>query len=237
MRIISRPFAAASIVTTRNPDSPRIHVQSPRDPTRPPLLVAHQERTPSKFRMAKWDRVASNGNRGRPAITAIAVPRGPGVKAGARRGRVLCGALTPGNTGRRSSSPAVPQDGEIAVLKSAKSRFSETATSCRWVAYESRQTHTDLHRQSATARRQTPTRTTANVRVVMSATDRGEARRRAHDNTIDASTPRHRTSNGRRVCSAIGGQQERSERSGTGPRRKVQQIPSPEPKAGQLQNA
>jgi hypothetical protein len=47
IRIVSRLSSASSIVTTRNPDKPRIHVQSRRDPTGPPLLVAHQERTPS----------------------------------------------------------------------------------------------------------------------------------------------------------------------------------------------
>jgi hypothetical protein len=47
MRIVSGPSGARlllSAVTTRNPANPKIHVQSRRDPTGPPLLFAHQEK-------------------------------------------------------------------------------------------------------------------------------------------------------------------------------------------------
>src|SRR5438132_13226180 len=47
MRIDNRLSTASpslSVVTTRNPAKPRIHVQSRRDPTGPPLLFAHQEK-------------------------------------------------------------------------------------------------------------------------------------------------------------------------------------------------
>ena len=50
IRIVRRLSGAApslSAVTTRNAANPKIHVQWRRDPTGPPLLVAHQERTPS----------------------------------------------------------------------------------------------------------------------------------------------------------------------------------------------
>src|SRR5919201_6358952 len=60
MRITNRPLSLSSIVTTRNPDRPRIHVQSRRDPTGPPLLVAHQERTPSNPGWPTWDRVSAS---------------------------------------------------------------------------------------------------------------------------------------------------------------------------------
>ena len=43
-RLCASP-SSSLIVVTRNPGKPRIHVQSRCDPTRPPLLVAHQERT------------------------------------------------------------------------------------------------------------------------------------------------------------------------------------------------
>src|SRR5262249_60483846 len=123
MSMTTRPLGPSSIDTTRNPDNPRIHVQSRRDPTRPPLLVAHQERTPSNpgwqsgiaFRHAK-----TFGRR--PAIRASHVPGAAGVKAEARRGRALCGALTPGSTGLSCRSPAVV----IVVLKSTNSPFWRT---------------------------------------------------------------------------------------------------------------
>jgi hypothetical protein len=41
---LSSVSPSLSEVTTRNPDKPRIHVQSRRDPTGPPLLFAHQEK-------------------------------------------------------------------------------------------------------------------------------------------------------------------------------------------------
>src|SRR5215831_10934209 len=51
---------------TRKPGKPRIHVQSRRGPTCPPLLVAHQERTPSNSGWARWDRASSSRPPSRP---------------------------------------------------------------------------------------------------------------------------------------------------------------------------
>lgn len=80
IRIYIRPVAAVSSPSTRstrNPGSPRIHVQSRRDPTRPPWLVAQQERTTPGG--AKWDRTSRSGSPSRPPIPSA-------VRAG---GRVL----------------------------------------------------------------------------------------------------------------------------------------------------
>ena len=78
-RVCKRPLSASSIVTTRNPDNPRIHVQSRRDPTGPPLLVAHQERTTSNpgwhvgsrvdIQAAEQTAHPNCGPRRRPSIT------------------------------------------------------------------------------------------------------------------------------------------------------------------------
>src|SRR5262249_45322314 len=77
IRITRRPLSPSSMVTTRNPDNPRIHVQSRRDPTGPPLLVAHQERTPSNPGWPMWDRASSSRPPSRP-------PTPTAVRAGGR---------------------------------------------------------------------------------------------------------------------------------------------------------
>jgi hypothetical protein len=75
IRISNRPSSPSSIVTTRNPQSPRTHVQSRRDPTCPPLLLARQERTPFNPGWPRWDRASMSRPASRPP-TPIAVRAG-----------------------------------------------------------------------------------------------------------------------------------------------------------------
>jgi hypothetical protein len=86
---------------TRKPSRPRIRVHTRCDPTRPPLLVAHQEKTPSNPRRPVGSRfVFSRG----PAVRAGDVLRGVGVQAEARRGRASRGDWMPASTGLHSTA-------------------------------------------------------------------------------------------------------------------------------------
>src|SRR5262249_32688507 len=149
--ITNRPSSSRSRATTRYSATPSIHVQSRSDPTRPPWLSAHQEKTPSNSGWRVGSPCPSREGRRQlpttPGAQSASRPQPGGSERSEESGRRRAPGYTLPPSARRST-------GRNAAFTSVKSPFSRRAAtrSCRAIA---RSPHTPTGRLSRSSRAQT----------------------------------------------------------------------------------